>query len=68
MGNCISEMKYSIYDRWGEKVFETEDQTECWDGTFRGKELNSGVYAYKFNATLVDGSFVEQSGNLTLVR
>lgn len=68
MGNCISEMKYSIYDRWGEKVFETEDQTECWDGTFRGKELNSGTYAYKFNATLVDGSFIEQSGNLTLVR
>jgi len=67
-GNCISTMKYSIYDRWGEKVFETENQTECWDGTFRGKDLNSGVFAFKFNATLVDGSFVEQSGNLTLVR
>lgn len=68
MGNCISKMKYSIYDRWGEKVFETDDQTECWDGTFRGKELNTGVYAYKFDATLVDGTFIEQSGNLTLVR
>ncbi len=67
-GNCISTMKYAIYDRWGEKVFETENQTECWDGTFRGKELNSGVFAFKFNATLVDGSFIEQSGNLTLVR
>lgn len=68
MGNCIVEMKYAIYDRWGEKVFETEDQSECWDGTFRGQELNSGVFAYKFTATLVDGSIVNQSGNLTLVR
>lgn len=68
MGNCIVEMKYAIYDRWGEKVFETEDQTECWDGTFRGQKLNSGVFAFKFTATLVDGSIINQSGNLTLVR
>lgn len=68
MGNCIVEMKYAIYDRWGEKVFETEDQSECWDGTFRGQKLNSGVFAFKFTATLVDGSIINQSGNLTLVR
>ena len=68
MGNCISTMKYSIYDRWGEKVFETETQSECWDGKFRDKELNSGTYAFKFNATLIDGTVIEQSGNLTLVR
>lgn len=68
MGGCIAEMTYAIYDRWGEKIFETEDQSECWDGTFRGKELNSGVFAYKLNAILVDGTVIEQSGNLTLVR
>lgn len=68
MGNCIATMKYSIYDRWGEKVFETEMQSECWDGTFRGKALNSGVYAFKFNAILIDGTVIEQSGNLTLVK
>lgn len=68
LGNCISTMKYSIYDRWGEKVFETETQSECWDGTFRGKELNSGVFAFKFYATLIDGTVVEESGNLTLVK
>jgi gliding motility-associated-like protein len=68
MGNCIATMKYSIYDRWGEKVFKTETQSECWDGMFRNKELNSGTFAYKFNATLIDGTAIEQSGNLTLVR
>ena len=68
MGNCIATMKYSIYDRWGEKVFETETQSECWDGMSRNKELNSGTFAYKFNAMLIDGTVIEQSGNLTLVR
>jgi gliding motility-associated-like protein len=58
-----------VYDRWGEKVFETtEVDQQCWDGTFRGKELNSGIYAYKIRVTLTDGTYVEESGNLTLLR
>jgi gliding motility-associated-like protein len=68
-GNCIAELNYAVYNRWGEKVFETtEVEQQCWDGTFRGKELNSGIYAYKIRVTLFDGTYVEESGNLTLLR
>jgi gliding motility-associated-like protein len=68
-GNCITSLNYAVYDRWGEKVFETtEVDQQCWDGTFRGKELNSGIYAYKIRVTLTDGTYVEESGNLTLLR
>jgi gliding motility-associated-like protein len=68
-GNCIAQLNYAVYDRWGEKVFETtEVDQQCWDGTFRGKELNSGIYAYKIRVTLSDGTYVEESGNLTLLR
>lgn len=67
-GNCISELKYAIYNRWGEKVFETTDPVICWDGTYKNKELNSGVYAYKLIVQLYNGTYLEQSGNVTLVR
>jgi gliding motility-associated-like protein len=67
-GSCISELSYAIYNRWGEKVFETTDPLVCWDGTYKDKPLNSGVFAYKLVATLLDGTTIEESGNLTLIR
>jgi gliding motility-associated-like protein len=68
MGNCISELQYAVFNRWGEKVFETTDPESCWDGTYKGQPVNSGVYAYKLYAKLFDNTVVEESGNLTVVR
>jgi gliding motility-associated-like protein len=67
-GNCISSLSYSVFDRWGNKVFETSDIGTCWDGSFKGKELNAGVFAYKLIVTLNNGDYIEQSGNVTLIR
>ncbi len=67
-GGCIATMNYAIYNRWGEKMFETDLQSDCWDGTHRGKPVNTGTYFYKFYAMLTDGTVVENSGNVTLVR
>lgn len=67
MGNCIVELNFSIYNRWGEKVFETNDQNKCWDATFKGKRVNSGVFVYKMTARLLNGSEINQSGNITVV-
>ncbi|MDP4685089.1 MAG: gliding motility-associated C-terminal domain-containing protein, partial [Crocinitomicaceae bacterium] len=68
LGGCIAELNYAVYNRWGEKVFETTDNTICWDGMFKDKPVNSGVYAYKIYAVLFDGTTIEESGNLTIVR
>ncbi len=67
-GRCIVTMNFTIYDRWGEKVFVTQDQSICWDGTYRGKPMNSGVYVYIFEGTLLTGEKVEKKGNITLVK
>ncbi len=67
-GNCISSVYLAIYDRWGEKVFETEDKTICWDGTYKGKPLNTGVYVYKLEATLFTNEVIQKKGNITLTR
>jgi gliding motility-associated-like protein len=69
-GGCVSEIVFAIYNRWGEKVFETTDVTlsECWDGTYKGKALNAGTFVYKLTVTRTNNDFIEESGNITLVR
>lgn len=67
-GSCISSIKFQIFDRWGEKVFETETIGECWDGTHRDKPMNSGVYAYILSYTLDTGEQETLKGNISLFR
>jgi gliding motility-associated-like protein len=67
-GNCIQSMSISVYDRWGERVFQSVNQSVTWDGTFKGKPLNSGSYAFTFRATLFDGSEINSSGTVEILR
>ncbi|MFH0895300.1 MAG: gliding motility-associated C-terminal domain-containing protein [Bacteroidota bacterium] len=67
-GNCITEIRFAIFDRWGEKVFETTDPVICWDGKYKGEFMNSGVFVYYMKATLLTGEEIERQGNITLFR
>jgi len=67
MGNCITNLEFTIFDRWGEKVFETTSQAFGWDGTYGGKPLDAAVFVYYINAK-VNGVDVKQHGNITLVK
>jgi gliding motility-associated-like protein len=67
-GGCISALEFQIYNRWGELIFTTNDNSECWDGTQNGDLVNTGVYVYKLNVTLSDGEEIQESGNINLVK
>lgn len=67
-GTCIQAMTLQIYNRWGEKVFESSTTDDCWDGKYRGKYVNSGTYVYKVRYTVFGEQEVVESGNLTVVR
>lgn len=67
-GNCIQTMEFAIFDRWGAKVFETTDPKSCWDGVYKGKELNTGAFVYYLKATLYNGTEVNKQGNINLFR
>lgn len=45
-GEQIRELLVRVYDRWGEKVFETTTPGKGWDGTYKGKKVNPGVFVY----------------------
>lgn len=67
-GGQIETISVAIYDRWGELVWETNDETEGWDGTYKGKEASAGVYVYKMKARFWEGDVETKSGNITLIR
>lgn len=68
IGDCVSEIELFIYNRWGERVYQTTDPTACWRGNHKGRPVNTGVYSFKARILLVDGTEIEESGNITLVR
>jgi gliding motility-associated-like protein len=70
----IREVQYlRIFDRWGALVFERRDFLPNdvllgWDGTFRGKKANPGVYVWVLAGTFKDGEPFLETGDLTLMR
>lgn len=67
-GGQVETISIAIYDRWGELIWETKDETEGWDGTYKGKEASAGVYVYKMKVRFWEGDVEEKSGNVTLIR
>lgn len=67
-GRCISTFNLQIFNRWGEKVFETSSLSESWDGTFRGLNMDTGVFIYKADGVSIDGQSFKLKGNITLIR
>ena len=68
----ISINSFMIYDRWGNFLFELKDfepgvMRLGWDGTYKGKPVQTGVYVYVVNATLDDGTVKQVAGDVTVV-
>lgn len=71
-GCDVAELKFSVFNRWGERVFYTEDVNVGWNGTINGADAPIGVYVYKFeySAENFRGDIVPtvKYGDITLVR
>lgn len=67
-GPCLSRVDLIIYNRWGEIVFKSTNGGEYWDGKFRGKMLDTGVFTYRLFAVLLSGENYSGTGNIYLIR
>jgi gliding motility-associated-like protein len=67
-GKGIKNLKFFVYNRWGEKVFESNHEDNGWDGTHRGAPLQPAVFVYFLDAILQSGERVIKKGDVTLVR
>jgi gliding motility-associated-like protein len=72
--SCIKTMNFVIYDRWGNRVFESTDVTivndpkNGWDGYYHGKLMDAAVFFYTLNVEMINNETKVYKGNITLVR
>lgn len=63
----ITALDFSVYTRYGQRVFHTTVPGKCWDGRFNGEMMPGGGYVYQIKATTICGT-VYRKGMVMLVR
>ena len=64
----LTNFRMTIFDRWGEKVFETTDEKDCWDGTYKGAVAQSDSYVYIVSFTCYNGADLSKKGAITIIK
>ena len=67
-GKGISTFTLNVYNRWGNKVFETNDLDTGWDGAYKDEPQNSAVFVYTIEGVFLNGNTFKESGDITLIR
>jgi len=67
-GFGITKLQFVIWNRWGQKVFETNDVNIGWDGKFKGVVQPMDAYAYTLSVEFFDGKKATKKGDITLIR
>jgi PKD repeat protein len=62
------EIEFTIYNKWGELLFFSDETDVGWDGYYKGRLSKQDVYVWKIKAKLIDGTEVIRVGDLTLIR
>jgi gliding motility-associated-like protein len=64
----INVQDFIIMNRWGNQVFSTNDISKGWDGKYKGKDQDLGVYYYMMHVSYPNGRTQFLKGDLTLIR
>jgi gliding motility-associated-like protein len=64
----IKALEFRIFNRWGEELFFTDDETQGWDGTYKGNLVPEGTYVYSVWLIMPDGTERDLKGMLQLIR
>ncbi|MGZ3899923.1 MAG: T9SS type B sorting domain-containing protein, partial [Bacteroidia bacterium] len=67
-GYSIKDVTMDIFDRWGEHLFNSKDQTVGWDGNYKGSLCKTDVYVYKVSYKGLNGVRYFKTGHVTLNR
>ncbi|WP_090154780.1 T9SS type B sorting domain-containing protein [Dyadobacter soli] len=64
----VKDFSMSIFSRWGEVIYHSDDIAEGWDGNFKTGKAPGGYYLYKIEATNATGEKVVKNGSFLLIR
>ena len=65
-GSSIDLKLFSIFDRWGNRVFHTTTVEEGWNGSYKGRPMNSGVFIWMIKA-VIRNKVVLLKGTVSLI-
>ncbi|MFA7272331.1 MAG: CotH kinase family protein [Crocinitomicaceae bacterium] len=68
VGKDVKSFTMYLFDRWGNAIIQTSEPTFSWDGIYKGKEVEAGVYVYMLEVNYTNGTTENLSGNLTIIR
>lgn len=60
--------KLSIYNRWGQKIYETNNLTDAWDGRYQDAPVPQDVYVYVLSYVNLQNELITRKGSITLLR
>jgi len=63
-----SDYLFMVFNRWGEKMFESTEINNGWDGVYKNEDAPQGVYTYYVRFTTASGILFEDRGTITLIR
>ncbi len=64
----VEKIDFSIFNRWGERVFHTSNSRQCWNGIYKGVLQDAGVYVYMIRAKTSCDANVFRKGTFVLIR
>ncbi len=67
-GTGLDKVEITVFDRWGEKLYNTKDHTVGWDGKYKGEYVKSDVYVYIITFIGLDGKKQSKVGHVTVMR
>jgi len=67
-GSCLKSAKAQVFNRYGAKVFESNDYQNNWQGTHNGKPLPDGTYYFVISYELLNGRTEYLKGSVTILR
>jgi gliding motility-associated-like protein len=59
---------FKVFDRWGNEVYHSTNENDCWDGTYNGKQLPMGSYSWTLLARLPFDEITTKQGVLNILR
>lgn len=66
--SLLTSVRFSVFNRWGELLFVSEEIGTGWDGLYKGKAAPQGTYLYKLELEDELGNVFDRSGSFTLLR
>jgi gliding motility-associated-like protein len=64
----IVDYNFAVFNRWGEKMFETNDVRGAWDGRYAGHKCEEGVYVWVLTFKTAAGQYIDMKGIVSLIR